>query len=141
MSYRQQHLLIPNSQSIDELARLIWSITQKEQVTPIVVLSTSGPALGLRRALNQWRPSNIDPHLVFLPRVLGLKQWLSETPELQHHGAPKTDLALWMEVYQALSARPQLRSLLSDATEGSKWALSKNLINACDLIAEASLGI
>ncbi|MFM1869812.1 MAG: hypothetical protein RLY99_556, partial [Pseudomonadota bacterium] len=50
MSYRQQHLLIPNRQSIDELARLIWSITQKEQVTPIVVLSTSGPALGLRRA-------------------------------------------------------------------------------------------
>ena len=141
MSYRQQHLLIPNSQSIDELARLIWSITQKEQVTPIVVLSTSGPALGLRKALNQLRPNHIEPHLVFLPRVLGLKQWLSETLELQHHGVPKTDLARWMEVYQALSARPQLRSLLSDATEGSKWALSKNLINACDLIAEASLGI
>ena len=141
MSYQQQHLLTPNSDSISELARLIWSITQKEQVTPVVVLSTSGPALGLRKALNQLRPSDLAPHLVFLPRVLGLKQWLSETPELQHHGVLKTDLSRWMEVYQALGARPQLRSLLSDATEGSKWALSKNLISACDLIAEASLGI
>jgi ATP-dependent helicase/nuclease subunit B len=141
MSHHKQHFLVPNSQSIDDLAKLIWSITQKEQVSPIVVLSTSGPAYGLRQALDLHRPKDISPHLVFLPRVLGLTQWLKETPGLSLEGEAKSNLARWLEVYQALSARPQLRSILMDASESSKWGLAKNIIDACDIISEASLGV
>ncbi len=141
MSHHKQHFLVPNSQSIDDLAKLIWSITQKEQVSPIVVLSTSGPAYGLRQSLDLYRPKDISANLVFLPRVLGLTQWLKETPGLRLEGEAKTNLARWLEVYQALSARPQLRSILMDASESSKWGLAKNIIDACDIISEASLGI
>lgn len=141
MSHHKQHFLVPNSQSIDDLAKLIWAIAQKEQVSPIVILSTSGPAYGLRQTLDLHRPKDMSPHLVFLPRVLGLTQWLKETPGLRLEGEAKTNLARWLEVYQALSARPQLRSILMDASESSKWGLAKNIIDACDIISEASLGI
>jgi ATP-dependent helicase/nuclease subunit B len=141
MSSLKKHFLSPNRQSIEDLAKHIWEITQNEQVSPIVVFSTSGPAYGLRAALEKTRPQGLAPHLVFLPRVLGLTQWLRETPDLIYQEPVKSDLARWMDVYQTLSSRPQLRSLLTDASEASKWALSKNLIDACDLISEASLGI
>jgi len=137
----KQHFLSPQSESINDLAKLIWDIAREEQQSPIVILSTSGPAYGLRNALNLSRPSDLEPHLVFLPRVLGLSQWLRETPDLINQEPVKSDLARWMDVYQTLSSRPQLRALLTDASEASKWALSKNLIHACDLISEASLGI
>lgn len=141
MSSLKKYLLSLNNQSIEGLAKLIWEITKKEQVSPIVVFSTSGPAYGLRVALEKNRPHDLVPQLVFLPRVLGLTQWLRETPELITQEPVKSDLARWMDVYHTLSSRPQLRALLTDASEASKWALSKNLINACDLITEASLGI
>lgn len=141
MSSLKHHFLSPNNRSIEDLAELIWKITIDEKVSPIVVLSTSGPAYGLRTALEKCRPQGLAPDLVFLPRVLGLTQWLKETPGLLDQEPVKTDLARWMDVYQTLSSRPQLRALLTDASEASKWALSKNLIQACDLISEASLGI
>ena len=136
-----RHSLSPDAQAIQHLAQLIWRISEQEQVSPLVILSTSGPAYGLRRALEDVRPSNLPPHLVFLPRVLGLSQWLKETPGLRDKGVLKTDLDRWLEVYQALSERPYLRSLLLDASDASKWGLAKNIVDVCDLLADASLGV
>ncbi len=135
------HFLSPNAEALERLAQMIWSITEQDRVSPLVILSTSGPAYGLRQALEQTRPSNLPPQLVFLPRVLGLSQWLKETPGLKDKGTLKTDLDRWLEVYQALSERPYLRSLLLDASDASKWGLAKNIVDVCDVLADANLGI
>ena len=141
MSYRQQHLLAPHSLVIEDLAKLIWTITLAEGHSPLVLLSTSGPAYGLRQALEAARPENLPSHLVFLPRVLGLAQWLKETPGLRHEGPLKSDLERWFEVYKTLSDRPQLSDMLSDSSDASKWALAKNIIEVCDLLSDATLSI
>lgn len=141
MSYRQQHLLAPNRLVIEDLASLIWKITLAEGVSPLVLLSTSGPAFGLRQALEAARPKSIPNHLVFLPRVLGLAQWLNETPDLRKEGSIKSDLERWFEVYQTLSERPQLSEILLGSSDASKWTLAKNIIDVCDLLSDATLGV
>lgn len=141
MSYRQQHLLAPNRLVIEDLASLIWKITLAEGESPLVLLSTSGPAYGLRQALELARPTGIPDHLVFLPRVLGLAQWLKETPDLRREGPIKSDLERWFEVYKTLSDRSQLSEMLHGSSDASKWALAKNIIEVCDLLSDATLGI
>ncbi|QWD80486.1 PD-(D/E)XK nuclease family protein [Polynucleobacter sp. MWH-Spelu-300-X4] len=141
MTYYQPYFLTPDASALDAMAKLIWAITEKDQVSPLVVLSTSGPAYGLRQALEKNRPVGLLPQLTFLPRVLGLSQWLKETPGLKDRGALKTDLDRWLEVYQALSERPYLRSLLLDASDASKWGLAKNIVDVCDVLADANLGV
>ncbi|MFM8153696.1 MAG: PD-(D/E)XK nuclease family protein, partial [Polynucleobacter victoriensis] len=141
MSYRQQHLLAPNRLVIEDLASLIWKITLAEGESPLVLLSTSGPAYGLRQALELARPTGISDHLVFLPRVLGLAQWLKETPGLRKEGPIKSDLERWFEVYKTLSDRSQLSEMLLGSSDASKWALAKNIIEVCDLLSDATLGI
>lgn len=141
MSYRQQHLLAPNRLVIEDLASLIWKITLAEGESPLVLLSTSGPAYGLRQALELDRPTGISDHLVFLPRVLGLAQWLKETPGLRKEGPIKSDLERWFEVYKTLSDRSQLSQMLLGSSDASKWALAKNIIEVCDLLSDATLGI
>ncbi|MFM9113644.1 MAG: hypothetical protein ACKOOB_03545, partial [Polynucleobacter victoriensis] len=141
MSYRQQHLLAPNRLVIEDLASLIWKITLAEGESPLVLLSTSGPAYGLRQALELARPTGISDHLVFLPRVLGLAQWLKETPGLRKEGPIKSDLERWFEVYKTLSDRSQLSQMLLGSSDASKWALAKNIIEVCDLLSDATLGI
>lgn len=141
MSYRQQHLLAPNALVIQDLAKLVWQITLSEGVSPLVLLSTSGPAYGLRQALEVARPEGVPKHLVFLPRVLGLAQWLKETPGLRNEGSLKSDLERWFEVYKTLSDRPQLSDMLLDSSDASKWSLAKNIIEVCDLLSDATLGV
>ena len=141
MSYRQQHLLAPNRLVIEDLANLIWKITLAEGATPLVLLSTSGPAYGLRKALENARPTDVPNHLVFLPRVLGVSQWLNETPGLRKEGSIKSDLERWFEVYKTLSERDQLSEMLLGSSDASKWALSKNIIEVCDLLSDATLGV
>lgn len=141
MSYRQQHLLAPNRLVIEDLASLIWKITLAEGESPLVLLSTSGPAYGLRQALELARPTGTPDHLVFLPRVLGLAQWLKETPGLRKEGPIKSDLERWFEVYKTLSDRSQLSEMLLGSSDASKWALAKNIIEVCDLLSDATLGI
>ena len=141
MSYRQQHLLAPNRLVIEGLANLIWKITLAEGASPLVLLSTSGPAYGLRQALEIARPKSVPNHLVFLPRVLGVAQWLKETPGLRKEGSIKSDLERWFEVYKTLSDRDQLSEMLLGSSDASKWALSKNIIEVCDLLSDATLGV
>ena len=136
-----RHHLTPDASAVDALARLIWDICINDQVSPLVILSTSGPAYDLRQALERTRPLGLAAQLTFLPRILGLAQWLKETPGLRHQAPLKTDLERWFEVYQALSERPYLRSLLLDASDASKWGLAKNIVDVCDILADAHLGV
>jgi ATP-dependent helicase/nuclease subunit B len=141
MPYFKHHLLTPDEQVLNTLADLIWTVAKEEQCSPLVILSTSGPAYTLRQTLEKRRPTDLPPNLVFLPRVLGLAQWLKETPGLKNEGVLKTDLERWYEVYRALSDRPQLSSLLMDSSDASKWSLAKKIIEVCDLLSDATLSI
>ena len=141
MPYFKHHLLTPDEQVLDTLADLVWTVTKEEQRSPLVILSTSGPAYSLRQALEKHRPPGLPSNLIFLPRVLGLAQWLKETPGLKAEGIQKTDLERWYEVYRALSDRPQLSSLLMDSSDASKWSLAKKIIEVCDLLSDATLGV
>ena len=141
MPYFKHHLLSPNEQVLNTLADLVWTVTKEEQRSPLVILSTSGPAYSLRQALEKRRPTDLSSSLVFLPRVVGLAQWLKETPGLKNEGVQKTDLERWYEVYRALSDRPQLSSLLMDSSDASKWSLAKKIIEVCDLLSDATLGV
>ena len=141
MPYFKHHLLTPDEQVLDTLADLVWTVTKEEQRSPFVILSTSGPAYSLRQALEKHRPPGLPSNLMFLPRVLGLAQWLKETPGLKAEGIQKTDLERWYEVYRALSDRPQLSSLLMDSSDASKWSLAKKIIEVCDLLSDATLGV
>ncbi len=141
MPYFKHHLLTPDEQVLNALADLVWKVAKEEQCSPLVILSTSGPAYSLRQTLEKSRPSGLPSNLVFLPRVLGLAQWLKETPALKNEGVQKTDLERWYEVYRALSDRPQLSSLLMDSSDASKWSLAKKIIEVCDLLSDATLGV
>jgi ATP-dependent helicase/nuclease subunit B len=141
MPYFKHHLLTPDEQALNALADLVWTVTKEEQCSPLVILSTSGPAYSLRQALEKRRPTGLPSNLVFLPRILGLAQWLKETPGLKNEGVLKTDLERWYEVYRALSDRPQLSSLLMDSSDASKWSLAKKIIEVCDLLSDATLGV
>jgi len=141
MPYFKHHLLTPDEQVLNTLADLVWTVAREERCSPLVVLSTSGPAYSLRQTLEKRRPSGLPSNLVFLPRVLGLAQWLKETPGLKNEGVQKTDLERWYEVYRALSDRPQLSSLLMDSSDASKWSLAKKIIEVCDLLSDATLGV
>ena len=141
MPYFKHHLLTPDEQVLNTLADLVWTVAREEQCSPLVILSTSGPAYSLRQTLEKRRPSGLPSNLVFLPRVVGLAQWLKETPGLKNEGVQKTDLERWYEVYRALSDRPQLSSLLMDSSDASKWSLAKKIIEVCDLLSDATLGV
>ncbi len=141
MSYYKEHLVTPDNQVVEALADFIWSTALTENQTPLVLLTTSGPAYGLRQALEKRRPSDLPLHLVFLPRVMGLASWFNETPDLKSLGPEKLDIERWLEVYRALSERPQLNTLLLETTEASKWALAKIIVEVCDLLSDACLGV
>jgi ATP-dependent helicase/nuclease subunit B len=141
MPYFKRHLLTPDEQVLNALADLIWTVAKEEQRSPLVILSTSGPAYSLRQTLEKRRPTDLPSNLVFLPRVLGLAQWLKEAPGLKNEGVLKTDLERWYEVYRALSDRPQLSSLLMDSSDASKWSLAKKIIEVCDLLSDATLSV
>ena len=76
------HPISPTSSAIDEIAKLVWEFAIKENKCPVIVTSTSGPAIGLRQALERNRPENLPTQLAFLPKIQGFNQWLLETPEL-----------------------------------------------------------
>jgi ATP-dependent helicase/nuclease subunit B len=141
MSYYKEHLVSPDDHILEGLADFIWASTLAENRTPLVLLTTSGPAYGLRQALENRRPRDLPLQLVFLPRVMSLGSWLNETIGLKSLGAQKSDIERWLDVYRALSERPQLNALLLDSTEASKWALAKNIVEVCDLLSDASLGL
>ena len=71
MTGYQQHFLSPQAQVLDELASLVWNVVKVTQVTPVVILTTAGPALDLRRQLAAQSPADLMGPLVFLPQVLG----------------------------------------------------------------------
>ena len=139
MTGYQRHFLSPQVQVLDELARLVWDVATVTQATPTVVLTTAGPAFDLRKQLEKHRPASAVGPLVFLPQVLGLRQWLNQTPGLGQQGYAKNFLGRLLEVHRILLRHPHLQHLLAGQSDAASWGLAKGIIEACDLLSDAVL--
>jgi ATP-dependent helicase/nuclease subunit B len=72
----QAWAITPNTQALTELAKGIWACAKQTQKRPLVVLSTAGPLIGVRAALEQNRPKDLPDKIAFLPQVISFADWL-----------------------------------------------------------------
>jgi len=127
----------PHETALNEIAQQIWVFTQQAEQTPIVLLTTNGPITALRQQIEDTRPQGLSPKLVFLPKILGLQQWLSQTPSLIHFPPVKTTLQRWEMVYAELAKYPRIQEKFGALGEGGKWALVKAIVQASDFLTRA----
>lgn len=138
---RIERLILPNAQALDEIAKAIWQFAQETEQRPQVVLSTSGPANALRRAMERLRPKNLPKEIVFLPKILGLAKWLEQTPSLMDYPAVLSTLERWEKVQQALIKYPLIQKNFGVIGEKGIWSLTKSIVQACDHLSQAHLNI
>ena len=72
--------ITPNSHALERLAEGIWDCAKQTQQRPLVVLSTAGPLIGLRAALEETRPRDLPSQIAFLPQVISFADWLEAAP-------------------------------------------------------------
>ena len=76
----QAWAITPNGQALTELAKGIWDCAKQTHKRPLVVLSTAGPLIGVRAALEQNRPKDLPSNIAFLPKVISFADWLEAAP-------------------------------------------------------------
>ena len=76
----QAWAITPNSQALAQLAKGIWDCAVQTNQRPLVVLSTAGPLVGVRAALEQNRPKDLPSSIAFLPQVISFTDWLEAAP-------------------------------------------------------------
>lgn len=130
--------IVPDHLALTEIARQIWAFIQDKGERPLILLTTAGPAMHLRKLMERYRPTGLPPHLVFLPEIQGLNQWLEQTPDLL--SLPKYAMVeRWGEVYSALENWPEIRQQLGALGEGGKWTLAQAIVAACDKLSQSKL--
>ena len=129
----------PDQDALHRIAKEIWAFSLKCQERPLIITTTSGPAVGLRRLLEQTRPKNLPTALAFLPEICGLTQWLEQTPDLMKLSAAHPEIKRWETVYASLENLPEIRAMLGAVGEGGLWALAQAIVAACDKLSESSL--
>ena len=127
----------PHETALNDIAQQVWAFTQQSEQTPLVLITTNGPITALRQQLELTRPVNMPPKLVFLPKILGLQQWLSQTPSLMHFPPVKTALQRWEMVYAQLAKYPKIQEKFGALGEGGKWALVKAIVQASDFLTRS----
>jgi ATP-dependent helicase/nuclease subunit B len=128
-----------NATAINQVARCIWELALETQQRPLVLVSTAGPALALRRELEATRPPNLPPSLAFLPEIHGVNQWLEQTSGLLAIAPKSESLRRWEIVYEALEEWPSLREQLGGIGYGGRWALARAIVLACDKLSASNL--
>lgn len=131
--------ITPDANAIKQLAMHIWEVAVNTQQRPLVLMSTAGPALALRRELELSRPPNMPLSLAFLPEIHGVNQWLEKTKGLLDVPAAVNSLARWEKVYNALEDWPRIREQLGGIGFGGRWSLAKAIVQACDKLSASSL--
>jgi ATP-dependent helicase/nuclease subunit B len=71
----QAWTIAPDAAALVQLADGIWSCAKQTQQRPLIILSTAGPLMGLRIALEKQRPQDLDPQIAFLPQVISFNDW------------------------------------------------------------------
>ena len=140
-SAKQKHPLdwaiTPNSQALTELAQGIWDCAVQTNQRPLVVLSTAGPLIGVRAALEQNRPKDLPSNIAFLPQVISFADWLEAAPGAWKFPKKQSDLERWLSVYINLRKHPKLKAWFKAESDSGAWGLAKSVIDACDILSEA----
>jgi len=129
--------ITPNAQALKALAEGIWSCAEQTQQRPLVVLSTAGPLIGLREALEEARPKNLPNQIAFLPQVISFADWLEAAPNAWKFPKKQSDLERWISVYVNLRKHPKLKTWFKAESDAGAWGLAKSVIDACDALSEA----
>ena len=132
----QAWAITPNSQALTELAKGIWDCAKQTQKRPLVVLSTAGPLIGVRAALEQNRPKDLPSNIAFLPQVISFADWLEAAPGAWKFPKKQTDLERWLSVFVNLRKHKVLQSWFKAESEAGAWGLAQAVIDACDSLSE-----
>ena len=106
----QAWAITPDSHALAELAKGIWDCAVQTNQRPLVVLSTAGPLIGLRAALEQNRPKDLPSHIAFLPQVISFADWLEAAPSAWKFPKKQTDFERWLSVFVNLRKHKVLQS-------------------------------
>ncbi|MBT8585289.1 PD-(D/E)XK nuclease family protein [Polynucleobacter paneuropaeus] len=127
----------PNAKALEQLANGIWECAINTEQRPLVVLSTAGPLIGLRKVLEQQRPKNLSPQIALLPQVISMSDWLESAPGAWKFPKKPSDLERWLSVYVNLRKHKILQSWFKAESEAGAWGLAQAVIDACDALTEA----
>jgi ATP-dependent helicase/nuclease subunit B len=132
----QAWAIAPNVDALKSLAEGIWNCAVQTKQRPLVVLSTAGPLMGVRAALEKCRPQDLDPKIAFLPQVMSFNDWLEAAPGAWKFPKKQTDLERWLSVFVNLRKHKQLKAWFKAESEAGAWGLAQAVIQACDLLSE-----
>ncbi|CAM3598522.1 PD-(D/E)XK nuclease family protein [Polynucleobacter brandtiae] len=132
----QSWSVTPNADALKTLAQGIWDCAIQTRQHPIVVLSTAGPLMGVRIALEKYRPKELNPHIAFLPQVLSFNDWLELAPGAWKFPKRQTDLERWLSVFVNLRKHRVLQGWFKAESEAGAWGLAQAVIDACDVLSE-----
>ena len=133
----QQWAITPNAGALAELAKGIWDCAVQTNQRPLVVLSTAGPLIGVRAALEKHRPPDPDPKIAFLPQVISFTDWLEAAPGAWKFPKKQSDLERWLNVYATLRKHKNLQAWFKAETESGAWGLAQAIVKACDTLSTA----
>ncbi|WP_128113365.1 PD-(D/E)XK nuclease family protein [Polynucleobacter necessarius] len=133
----QAWAITPNSQALAQLAKGIWDCAVQTNQRPLVVLSTAGPLIGVRAALEQNRPKELPSNIAFLPQVISFTDWLEAAPGAWKFPKKQSDIERWLSVYINLRKHPKLKTWFKAEGDSGAWGLAKSVIDACDILSEA----
>jgi len=127
----------PNAGALKSLAEGIWNCAVQTNQRPLVVLSTAGPLMGVRTALEKYRPKDLSSHIAFLPQVMSFNDWLEAAPGSWKFPKKQTDLERWLSVYATLRKHKELQAWFKAETEAGSWGLAQAIIAACDTLSNS----
>ena len=132
----QAWAITPNSQALTQLAKGIWDCAAQTKQRPLVVLSTAGPLIGVRKALEQNRREGLESKIAFLPQVISFTDWLEVTPGAWKFPKKQSDLERWLSVFVNLRKHKTLQAWFKAESEAGAWGLAQAVIEACDALSE-----
>ena len=132
-------LVTPDASVLEQLAAGIWDYAKQTQQRPLVVLSTAGPLMGVRAALEKYRPNSgaLEPGISFLPQVMSFNDWLEAAPSVWKFPKKQSDLERWLAVYATIRKHSELQARFKAETEAGAWGLAQAIIQACDTLSAA----
>ena len=132
----QSWLITPDASALEQLAKGIWNCALQTQQRPLVVLSTAGPLIGVRAALEQNRRDDLPSNIAFLPQVMSFTDWLEAAPGAWKFPKKQSDLERWLSVFVNLRKHRTLQAWFKAESEAGAWGLAQAVIDACDALSE-----
>jgi len=132
----QHWAITPNAGALTELAEGIWNCALQTNQRPLVVLSTAGPLIGVRAALEKNRPKDLPSNIAFLPQVISFTDWLEAAPGAWKFPKRQSDLERWLSVFVNLRKHKTLQAWFKAESEAGAWGLAQAVIDACDALSE-----